>query len=64
VPVAWIQSFLELVYRGGGIGGQVRLTLGKSQLEPSRDGENMRRDREDPILDVIKEDRRPSVRRL
>jgi hypothetical protein len=28
----------------------------KSQLEPSRDRENMRRDREDPIPDVMKED--------
>jgi hypothetical protein len=28
----------------------------KSQMEPSRDGENMRRDKEEPILDVMKED--------
>jgi hypothetical protein len=28
----------------------------KSHLEPSRDGENMRRDREEPILDVMEED--------
>ncbi len=27
-----------------------------SQLEPSRDGENMRGDREEPILDVKNED--------
>jgi hypothetical protein len=32
----------------------------KSQLKPSRDGENMRRDREEPILDVMKEDQRPT----
>jgi hypothetical protein len=31
----------------------------KSQLEPSRDGENMRRDREEPILDMMEEDKRP-----
>jgi hypothetical protein len=30
----------------------------KSQLEPSRDGENMRREREEPIKDMMKEDQR------
>jgi hypothetical protein len=32
----------------------------KSQLEPSRDGENMRKEREEPILDVMKEDQQPT----
>ncbi len=32
----------------------------KSQLEPSRDGENMRRDRAAPIPDVMNEDQRPT----
>jgi hypothetical protein len=32
----------------------------KCQLEPSRDEENMRRDREEPILDVMKEDQWPT----
>ncbi len=32
----------------------------KSQLEPSRDGENMRRGREEPIQDMMKEDQRPT----
>ncbi len=31
----------------------------KSQLEPNRDGENMRRDREEPIPDMM-EDQRPT----
>ncbi len=31
----------------------------KSQLEPSREGENVRRDREEPILDVMKEHQQP-----
>ncbi len=31
-----------------------------SQLEPGRDGENMRGNREEPIPDVMKEDRRPT----
>jgi hypothetical protein len=55
--VDWIQSFLEQVYRKRG----VRAYPGeKSQLEPSRDRENMRRDREDPIPDVMKEDQWPT----
>jgi hypothetical protein len=32
----------------------------KSQLEPSRDGENMRRNGGEPIQEVIKEDQRPT----
>jgi hypothetical protein len=32
----------------------------KSQLEPSRDGENMRGDTEELISDVMKEDQRPT----
>jgi hypothetical protein len=44
----------------GGEGPSPQNSGEKSQLEPSRDGENMRRDREDPILDVVKEDQRPT----
>ncbi len=32
----------------------------KCQLEPSRDEENIRRDREEPILDVMKNNQRPT----
>jgi hypothetical protein len=32
----------------------------KSQLEPSRDGENMRRGGREPIPDVMKKDQRPT----
>ncbi len=32
----------------------------KSQLKPSREEENMRRDREEPILDVTKEQQQPT----
>ncbi len=32
----------------------------KSQLDPSRDGENMRGDIEEPILDVMEEEQRPT----
>ncbi len=43
--VAWIQSFPEPIYRkSGGKGSGLPYPGEKSQLEPSRDGENMRRD--------------------
>ncbi len=58
--VAWIQSFLELVYRQRVFRGLARLTLGKGSFEPSRDGENMRRNGRELILDVIKEDQWPT----
>jgi hypothetical protein len=59
--VAWIQSILELVCRKGGNAGPGQPhDEKKSQLEPSRDGENVRRDREEPILDVMEEDQRPT----
>jgi hypothetical protein len=32
----------------------------KSQLEPSRDGENMRRNGGEPTSDMMKEDQRPT----
>ncbi len=32
----------------------------KSQLEPSRDRETMRRDKEEPVLDAMKEDQWPT----
>ncbi len=32
----------------------------KSQLEPCRDGETMRRDKEESIPDTMKEDQRPT----
>jgi hypothetical protein len=42
---------------GGGVEGpSLPYSRKKSQLEPSRDGENMRGDREEPILDMIEED--------
>ncbi len=58
--VAWIQRILELVFIGGDAGPGPPCFGEKSQLEPSRDWENMRRDREEPIQDVIYEDQRPS----
>jgi hypothetical protein len=36
----------------------------KSQLEPSRDGENMKRDREEPIPDMVKEDQWPQSEKI
>jgi hypothetical protein len=44
----------------GGEGPSPFYSREKSQLEPSRDGENMRRDREEPIPDLMKEDQRPT----
>jgi hypothetical protein len=44
----------------GGEGPGPPYSREKSQSEPSRDEENIRRDREELILDVMKEDQRPS----
>jgi hypothetical protein len=46
---------------GGSTGPGPPYSGEKSQLELSRDGENMRGDREEPILDVMKEDQRPTA---
>jgi hypothetical protein len=55
---AWIQSFLEPVYRKRG--AQPALPWGKVSVGTSRDGENIERVREEPTLDVMKEDQRPT----
>jgi hypothetical protein len=47
----------DLQKRGGAGPGPPYLGE-KSQLEPSRDGENMRRDYDEPILHVMEEDQR------
>jgi hypothetical protein len=44
----------------GGEGPSQPYSSEKSLLEPSRDGENMRTDREEHIPDVMKEDQRPT----
>jgi hypothetical protein len=44
----------------GGEGPSPLYSGEKSQLEPSRNGENVRRDREGLILDVMKEDLQPT----
>jgi hypothetical protein len=58
--VAWIQSFLELhgLQIEGGEGPDLPHPKKKSQLEPSREGENMKISRGEPIQDVMKEDQR------
>ncbi len=46
-------------FAGKGGKGSGPPNLGKkSQLEPSKDGETMGRDKEEPILDVMEEDQR------
>ncbi len=46
---------------GGGRGGRSPPSPGKkSQLESSKDGETMERDKEEPIPDVMEEDQRPT----
>ncbi len=44
----------------GGEGPGPPLSGEKSQLEPSRDGENMRGNGGEPITDLMKEDQRPT----
>jgi hypothetical protein len=59
--VAWIQSFLEPVFGQEGVEGPGPLYSGeKRQLEPSRNGEDMRRNGGEPIPDMIKEDKQPT----
>jgi hypothetical protein len=47
--IAWIQSFLGTGLRTEGVWAQPAFLLEKIQLEPSRDGENMRRHGGEPI---------------
>jgi hypothetical protein len=64
---AWIQNFLELVWKlGGGQGeGKAEARLGLltrrrgDQLEPSRGGGNMIKDCEKPIQDVMQQGQQP-----
>ncbi len=44
----------------GGEGASPPHSKKKSQLEPSRDGENMKTSGGEPIPDVMKEDQRPT----
>jgi hypothetical protein len=55
--IAWIQ---KPVCRKGEKGPGQSSPSTKSQLEPSRDGETMRRGKEESIQDVMKEDQRPT----
>ncbi len=55
----------SLQVEGGGGEGPGPLYSGKkSQLKPSRDGENMRGDREEPILDMMEEDQQPTSEKI
>jgi hypothetical protein len=56
LAVVWIQYFLNRSMDRGGEGPSPPYSAEKSQLEPSRDGENMRRNGGEPIPDVMKED--------
>ncbi len=48
------------LHKGRNAGPGLPCSGEKSQSEPSRDGENMKRGREEPILDMIEEDQRPT----
>ncbi len=48
------------LHKGGDAGPGPPCSRIKSQLGPSRDVEKWRRDKEEPILDVMKEDQRPT----
>jgi hypothetical protein len=57
--VAWIQSSPEPACRGGLDAGPGPPSLKeKSQLEPSKDGGDMTRDRKEPIQNMMQEDQR------
>jgi hypothetical protein len=58
--VAWIQSFLELVYREGGCRAQSALLWRKESVGTQQRCGNMRRDREEPIQDMMKGDQWPT----
>jgi hypothetical protein len=66
MPEKKVGSFLDLelpgtVLRGGGgDAGPGPLNFKKSHLEPSRDGGDMRKDREAPIRDMMQEDQWPT----
>jgi hypothetical protein len=58
--VSWFQSFLEVaLQKEGGEGSGPPYSGEKSRLEPSRDGENMRRNGGEPYPDVMKKDQGP-----
>jgi hypothetical protein len=58
--VAWIQSILELVCRKGVTQGWDRPTMRKRVVGTQQRWGNVRRDREEPILDVMQEDQQPT----
>jgi hypothetical protein len=65
VPKRDMGSFLDPELPGTGLqkeGGEPSPPYPgeKSQLEPSRDAENMRRDREEPMPDMMNEDQWPA----
>jgi hypothetical protein len=66
--VAWIQDFLEQVCKevGERVRGETKagpglpIGEGKDKSQSSRDGENIVKDKEEPIWDVIREDQLPT----